>query len=177
MQMTYPIELPSWLIPDQNEPAHTPVSKPSAKELKEEEELTFHIAFPKLMELVSEGYHLSSALREYHVKIKQGRFLAWVKRDPKRAAIYKESKELRSEFWADQLLRRASGEDGLNDVNRDKLFCDKLQWVMAADNRREYGNHTTVETHQSININAVLEQANSRVPNLGRIIDHDDLED
>ena len=166
LAMTQPIELPSWL-----NPSTQPLTTTDRREMAEKQ---YEIAFPRLMDMIADGYHLSTALKEYPADIQQSGFRRWIKKDPGREAAYKNAKELRADVWSDLLLRRASGEDGLNDVARDKLFCDNLRWIMAADNRREYGNHTVVETHQSINLNAVLEMANARLP--GRVIDHEDIE-
>ena len=173
LAMTNSIEIPNWL--SSPTPSTQPMTTADRREMTEKQ---FEIAFPRMMDLIAEGYHLSEALKEYHVEIKNGPFLNWIYKDPGREAAYKHAKKIRSEFWVGQLLRRASGDDGLNDVARDKLFTDKLQWVIENDNRREYGKHTVVETHQSINLNAVLEMANARLPVINRVIDHDeDLED
>jgi len=166
LAMTNSIEIPDWL-----NPSIQPLTTTDRREMAEKQ---YEIAFPRLMDMIADGYHLSTALKEYPADIQQSGFRRWIKKDPGREAAYKNAKELRADVWSDLLLRRASGEDGLNDVARDKLFCDNLRWIMAADNRREYGNHTVVETHQSINLNAVLEMANARLP--GRVIDHEDIE-
>ena len=173
LAMTNSIELPNWLSPS-TDPDIKPLTSADRREALEKQ---YEIAFPTLMDKVSNGYHLSEALKEYHVEIEDGPFLRWIYKDAMRLSEYKEAKKIRSEFWVGQLLRRASGDDGLNDVARDKLFTDKLQWVIENDNRREYGKHTTVEVNQNISINAALEMANSRLPPPNRIIDHEDIED
>lgn len=151
--------LPDWLTAG-DPPAPTPLSSPQGKALVITQ---FEVAFPRIMEMVSSGYTFAQAVREYPIDIDQGAFLRWINKDPMRKETYREAKEIRTEAWAGKIIEYAEAADSAEDVQRSKLKVDTLKWLMAADNRRTYGDVKQVELGGSISITAALAAAQQRV--------------
>lgn len=150
--------LPDWLSLPDPEP-----SKQSAPQ-KALMFVEFEIAFPKVLEQMSAGCTLVSAIRNTGIPVDKGAFTRWINKDPQRKALFREAKEIRTESWADEVLKHAIGEeDGAqNDVARSKLIIDSYKWLMGADNKRTYGESKTIEMNTTISITAALEQASQR---------------
>jgi hypothetical protein len=149
--------LPDWLTAGEP-PAPTPSKPVKALVLQQ-----FEAVFPRTLELISSGYTLTAAVQELPIDIDCGAFLRWIKRDHMRAEAYKEAKEIRTEAWAGKLVEYAEAADSAEDVQRSKLKVDTLKWLMAADNRRTYGDVKQIELGGSISITAALAAANQRV--------------
>lgn len=149
--------LPDWLTA--GEPPAPTTSKPVKALVLQQ----FEAVFPRTLELISSGYTLTAAVQELPIDIDCGAFLRWIKRDHMRAEAYKEAKEIRTEAWAGKLVEYAEAADTAEDVQRSKLKVDTLKWLMAADNRRTYGDVKQVELGGSISITAALAAANQRV--------------
>lgn len=148
--------LPDWLVvPD---PAPAKLSK-DAKKLHV---ARFEAVFPRVMNMIAEGCDMTSAISQLPVDVDVGAFRRWLKKDPARSEELKEAEELRSEVWADKLLKHAIGEYGLEDVNRSRLIVDTYKWRITADYRRKFGDQKTVEFAGSVSILDALEQANRR---------------
>lgn len=157
------VKMPNWLsVPD---PAPPKRSAP-ARQLA----LTqFEAVFPRVMDMVASGYDLTKALDDLQLTLDYGAFNRWVKKDPMRHEQLKDAQELRSEVWADKMMRHAMGDYEMEDVNRSKLVVDTYKWRIAADNRRKYGATTQVEFGGSISVITALEDAQRRV--LANVID------
>ena len=154
---TIQFELPPWLtVPD---PAPPSVSN----ERKQLSIAEFDVVFPRILELLASGYTLTKAVEELPIALDTGAFLRWIKKDHDRAELYKEAKEIRTEAWAGKLVEYAEAADTLEDVQRSKLKVDTLKWLMAADNRKTYGEVKQVELGGSISITAALNAAQQRV--------------
>jgi hypothetical protein len=128
----------------------------------------FEMVFPRVLEMIYEGYVLKKALGELPIEINAGAFMRWLKKDPQRYELYKEAKEVRTEVWTGEILKHAlgetdSGDASLDDTSRSKLIVDTYKWLMGADNRKVYGDTKTVELNTNISITAALEQARGRV--------------
>lgn len=149
--------LPDWLTA--GEPPAPTTSKPVKALVLQQ----FEAVFPRTLELISSGYTLTAAVQELPIDIDTGAFLRWIKRDHMRAEAYKEAKEIRTEAWAGKLVEYAEAADTAEDVQRSKLKVDTLKWLMAADNRRTYGDIKQVELGGSISITAALAAAQQRV--------------
>jgi hypothetical protein len=149
--------LPDWLTA--GEPNAPALSKP-AKALVLQQ---FEAVLPRTLELISSGYTLTAAVQELPIDIDTGAFLRWIKKDPMRSEAYKEAKEIRTEAWAGKLVEYAEAADSAEDVQRSKLKVDTLKWLMAADNRRTYGETKQIELGGTISITAALAAANQRV--------------
>jgi hypothetical protein len=121
------------------------------------------MVFPRVMELIASGYTLTSAVREVPYGIDLGAFTRWIKKDPMRQEMYKESKEIRTEAWAGKVIEHATAEDSLEDVSRSTLIVNTYKWLMGADNRKTYGDVKSVEIGGQISITAALAQAQQRV--------------
>lgn len=149
--------LPSWL----SNPDPAPLT--TSKERKALLFVQFETAFPRVLEMMSSGYTFTSAVRELPLELDHGAFLRWIKKEPGRAEMYKEAKEIRTEAWAGKLIEYAEGVDSAEDVQRSKLKVDTLKWLMAADNRKTYGDTKSIELGGTISITAALAAANSRL--------------
>lgn len=149
--------LPDWLTA--GEPPAPTTSKPVKALVLQQ----FEAVFPRTLELISSGYTLTAAVQELPIDIDTGAFLRWIKRDHMRAEAYKEAKEIRTEAWAGKLVEYAEAADTAEDVQRSKLKVDTLKWLMAADNRRTYGDVKQVELGGQISITAALAAASQRV--------------
>ena len=174
--------LPDWLsvTPRLEEPARVPVGKLS----KEKRELLFaqyEMVMPRILDMLSAGYTLKKAFRELPIEIDHGAFMGWIRRDPKRTEMYRTAKEIRTEAWADEIIRHAegkdeNGEESMVDTARSKLIVDTYWKLMGADNRKQYGDTKTIEMNTSISISAALAQAQGRVIE-AQVIDEDDVID
>ena len=149
--------LPDWLTA--GEPPAPATSKPVKALVLQQ----FEAVFPRTLELISSGYTLTNAIAELPIDIDPGAFLRWIKRDHQRHEAYKEAKEIRTEAWAGKLVESAEAADTAEDVQRSKLKVDTLKWLMAADNRRTYGEVKQVELGGQISITAALAAAQQRV--------------
>ena len=154
--------LPEWLTGTDIDisPIPKPIVTPERKALMFQQ---FDMVFPRMLELMASGYTLTKALLELPIEIDSGAFLRWIKKDPGRSESYRDAKEIRTEFWAGKLVDYAEGENSAEDVQRSKLKVDTLKWLMAADNRRTYGEVKQVDIGGSISITAALAQAQARV--------------
>jgi hypothetical protein len=132
----------------------------------------FESMFIRVLEEMSSGRTLNQILTSDFRGFKSGAFLRWVKRDPERHSLYKEAKELRTEHWAGEIIEIADAEDAVEDVNRSRVRIDSRKWLMAADNRKVYGETKTIDVGGSINIlQAQMDAANMRVIELADVTD------
>lgn len=163
--------LPDWLSTNPKE-LPTPVTQEGKALLFRQ----FEIAFPRLMEMVCEGYTIGKAIAALPEPIDHGAFMRWLKKKPDLYEIFKEAKEVRTEEWADRIIRHAEGSDEgfLNDTPRSKLIVDTYWKLMAADNRKQYGDTKSIEINQSISITSALEQAEARTK--AAILNNDDVD-
>ena len=161
MQMTQPIELPSWLNP--------------STQVKELRETQFSVFFETVLDKLSRGINLKEILRDDQRDFDYPQLLRWIHKDPMRKSRYYEAQEIGSEMIAAEILEIADGQDGLEDVQRSKLRIDSRQFLIKTWNRKRYGDIKTLEVNQNISITAALEQANQRLIT-GRIIDAEDIE-
>ena len=146
--------LPNWLTA-----GNPPALKPS-KEGKELAFVQFNIVLPRILELVCSGATLSVAIRELPVKIDQGAFMRWLKRDTTNYQLYREAKEVRAEVWSGKAIQHAEGvdEDGnttLEDVSRSRLIVDTYKWLMGADSRKVYGDTKSIEVNSTGNSSTI----------------------
>lgn len=151
------VTLPDWLTAGDPAPI-----KPS-REAKALVFQQFETVFPRVIDLIASGYTLTSAVKEVPYGIDLGAFTRWVKKDPTRNEMYKEAKEIRTEAWAGKVIEHATAEDSFEDVARSKLIVDAYKWLMAADNRKTYGQSTQIELGGQISILGALAAANQRV--------------
>lgn len=180
--------LPDWLIiknPSPPKPAEAPglpdwltVPEPRApKKSQQAKDLQFtqyDVIFPRVLELIYEGYTLAKALRELPYEINAGAFTRWVNANPKYKELYREAKEIRTEAWAGKIIQHAEGvdDDGngtMEEVQRSKLIVDSLKWLMAADHRKQYGDTKTIDVSMGISITDAIAQARTRIA--GPVID------
>ena len=124
--------------------------------------------FESFIEQVYRGRSLRSLVEDDHRLISYEDFLRWIKRDPQRNERFKEAQEMRTEFIASEILEIADGVGSIdpssNDtVNRDKLRIDTRKWLMAAHNRKRYGETKQIELGGTISITDALSAARARV--------------
>lgn len=159
---TEPPPLPEWLRSDDPSPV-----KPG-KAMKSVLLAQFEMVFPRVLEKMYSGFTLTKALDELPIEIDSGAFLRWLKKNPTNFELYKEAKEIRTEAWAGKIIDHASGENQVGDdcpelIQRSKLIVDTYKWLMAADNRRTYGDTKQIEVNSTISITAALSQAQNRI--------------
>jgi hypothetical protein len=169
MQMTYPIELPSWMLApgDQN--------KSNYQLRKELREKRFEIFFETVLQKLEQGIALTEILKDDQRDFDYAGLLRWIHKDPQRKARYYEAQELGTEMIIAECIEIADGKDGMEDVQRSKLRIDTRLFQAKSWNRKRYGDVKTLEVNQNISITAALEQAQARLP-AGRMIDHEDVE-
>lgn len=186
--------MPDWLAQppqDKNLPAWlsgAPVVRtrrrdalPENKEAKALLFQQFENVFPRLLEMVCEGYTLDNAIKELpglYPPIDAGALMRWLRKKPDLYELYKEAKEVRTEAWAGRLIAHAEGtEEGtMNDTARSRLIVDTYKWLMQADNRKQYGDTKTIDMNvTSISITGALEQAKGRVIEAQLVDDEIDL--
>jgi len=151
------LALPNWLtVPD-------PVPPKPSREVKALALVQFESAFPQILERMYSGSTLQSAINDDFRELDSGAFLRWIKKDPERHTLYKEAKEIRTEAWAGKIIQHAVASDSAEDVQRSKLIVDTYKWLMAADNRKTYGDTKQIDFGGTISITAALQQARGRV--------------
>jgi hypothetical protein len=169
------LPLPDWLTERQPNSPTKPDSPLASSEQKALLFTQYELFFPRILESLYEGATLKNAIRALPVEVAPGAFMAWLKKDARRAELYKEAKELRTEAWEGKILEHATGmdEDGdvlPEDIARSRLIVDTYKWLMGADNRKQYGDTKTIEMSTTISITTALAQAH------GRIIDVEAME-
>ena len=136
--------------------------------MRELEQTQFEIAFDHIIERLSEGVFLASAVREYPVPLDYGRLLAWIHKDPERKARYHEAQEIGNEFIVARMMDPEANQSIIpEDVNLARLNFDKTKWYSAIVNKRRYAQSQQIEINQSISITAALAAAS------GRLIEHE----
>jgi hypothetical protein len=126
----------------------------------------YEAVFPRVLDKIYSGSTLQAALKDDFRDIDAGAFMRWIKKDPDRHGLYKEAKEIRTEAWAGRLIDHAVGADLAEDVQRSKVAVDAYKWLMAADNRRVYGETKQIDFGGTISINSVLAAARERIVNV-----------
>lgn len=126
----------------------------------------YEAVFPRVLEKMYNGSTLQAALKDDFRDIDAGGFMRWIKKDPDRYGLYKEAKEIRTEAWAGKLIDHAVGADMIEDVQRSRLAVDTYKWLMAADNRRVYGETKQIDFGGTISINSALAAARERISNV-----------
>lgn len=153
-------DLPDWLA--------APIA-PTPRQSGEKRALLFEqyeAVFPRILEKMYSGSTMQAAIRDDFRDIDAGSLMRWIKKDPERANLYKEAKEIRTEAWAGKLIDHAIGADVTEDVQRSKLVVDTYKWLMAADNRRAYGETKQIDFGGTISINSALAAAKERIVNI-----------
>lgn len=155
-------QLPNWLsCPDPK----LPRPSKSARELLH---LEYEQIFERVVEDIYRGRSLQSLIEDDHRVVSYEDFLRWIKRDSERHERFKEAQEMRTEFMAGEILEIADGVEAVdpqsNDtVNRDKLRIDTRKWLMGAHNKKRYGETKQIELGGTLQLGAILEQAQARV--------------
>lgn len=173
--------LPDWLSAHSN-PKREPPSRLTPRGASSEGKALlfaqFEMVLPRILEQVCEGYTLANAIEELPIPMDAGAFMRWLKKQPQLYEMYKEAKEIRTETWAGRIIDHAEGQkDGfINDVARSKVIVDVYWKLMAADNRKQYGDTKTIEMNTSISITAALAQAQGRVIDAAMVEDDDSFE-
>jgi hypothetical protein len=140
----------------------------------------YEMALGRILELIASGYTLKKAFKTLPIVIDSTGFAQWLRKNPKYYEMYKSAKEIRTEAWADEIIRHAEGKDengdeSMADTARSRLIVDTYWKLMGANNRKEYGDTKTIEMNTTISISAALAQAQSRVIE-AQVIDDDVIE-
>jgi hypothetical protein len=140
-------------------------------------EFEFDRKFETILDHIARGEHITHIFEQIYTdsRIEPRQFYAWVKRDTDRFAAYEDACKLRTEAWADFMIDESYGRNTDNgiprDIQRSQLITSNLKWLMAAGNRKKYGDKTSVEVGGSISILSALEAANNRVIELNDVTD------
>jgi hypothetical protein len=163
------LPLPTWLsAPDPDDAGPSRLTKQLLKSQYE------HI-FMRVLTEMARGHSLVSILKSDDRDIDYNDFYRWLKRDPERMALFQEAQELRTEFFAGEIIEIADG-DSLEDVHRSRLRIETRRWLMGMHNKKRYGETKTIEMNTNISITDALAQAQQRVINMEveEIVDADE---
>ena len=180
-----PLDLPDWLDPSSSfvntidhsdeaiETIETIETTPDApairaprRAVKELSLAEYDLVFPRVLEMLYEGYTLTNALKEFPYAINRGGFMRWVKSDPQRRLLLDEAYMIRTEAWADEAIKHARGDETADDVSRSKLVVDTYMRLMGAHNRKVYGDTKQIEVGGQISVLNALQAANQRLQNV-----------
>lgn len=161
-----PSLLPPWLaesVIDVIEPRLEQVQKGNPAYQRSILDLQFTAAFEPIMEAVSGGKSLHTAIREYPIALDLGRFNSWVQRDPEREQRYKEALRLQAGVLVSEAIDiadgvNADGSPSMNDVARDRIRIETRFKAAAAHDRKTYGESKQIEVNSSINLLAIIEE-------------------
>ena len=161
-------------------PAIQPIQPITNKQLAEFE---FARKFDTILDHIARGEHITHIFEKIYTdeRIEPRQFYAWVKRDTDRFAAYEDACKLRTEAWADFMIDESYGRNTDNgiprDIQRSQLITNNLKWLMAAGNRKKYGDKTSVEVEGSISLVPILEKAKQRLTMLRQENIDDDVTD
>lgn len=117
------------------------------------------------MRVISEmakGKSLAQILDTEGREIDYNDFYRWLKKDPQRMELFKEAQELRTEFYAGEIIQIADGDE-IEDVHRSRLRIETRRWLMGMHNKKRYGEIKTIEMNTTISITDALAQAQQRL--------------
>lgn len=139
--------LPSWLdetpITSEETPDITNVKLvrfPRTKDQLTLQELVFDNLFERLLDDTVRGLSIDEVVDADPRGVELAPFLRWIRKDKERVARLKEAKSLRSEVMMSKVVKIASGENSINDHNRDRLYVDAMFKLASHDNPEDYGN-------------------------------------
>lgn len=158
-----PSDAPDWLSITPEPNPFASLSPAPARTHRELLLVQFEHAFDSILEKVAGGATLENALRDHPVQFHAGQYMRWITSDPERLRTYNEAKELQTEVWAGQIIDIADGLGSIEDVTRSKLRIDSRFRLMAANNRKVYGDVKTIDVGVQISITQALRQARHRV--------------
>ncbi len=169
--------LPDWLAPA------LPHREHRGKAVRELEKTQFALAFDLVIEEMTKGRFLSSAVRVYPIDIDYGRFLAWIKRDKDRWGKYCEAQQCGGEMIMAQLMDPEIEDARVipDDPQMATVRFNKTKWYLGVIDRRRFGPSTQVsgDPDQPIEHRVVHSIARSPLDDLPaeRVIEHSPIED
>jgi hypothetical protein len=162
-------------------PAPTPTIQPITN--KQLAEFEFARKFDTILDHIARGEHITHIFEKIYTndKVEPRHFHRWITKDPERNAQYEDACKLRTEAWADFMIDESYGRNTDNgiprDIQRSQLITNNLKWLMAAGNRKKYGDKTSVEVEGSISLVPILEKAKQRLTMLRQENIDDDVTD
>jgi hypothetical protein len=162
MSDTHNQGLPDWLTAL---PTVDPLPKyPRTPEHIELELMVFESIFETVLERMVEGDAPKPIVDADPRGISFGRFMRWVKKDPKRWERYEEAQEIGTETVVEEMCAIADAADSLEDIQRSKLRVDTRKWIVQARNRKRYGDKQQLDvTSTTISISATLQRREERL--------------
>ena len=147
--------LPTWLVPD----------RATTLALKRENEMVVYPAlFERVIDAMCSGATFKQAVRDDpRGDVDFGRFKRWVHSDETRQAEYDRACQIRSYEWADRVVEHATAADLLEDVNRSQTAVGAYKWLIAADNRRRYGETKQIEQNITVDLRQAMGQGERRL--------------
>jgi hypothetical protein len=157
-----PPELPEWLI-------GTPVKEEKlipTEEARKLLEVQYSNMFNSLIDRVTMGESLKSALNEDTRKFDYALFLRWIFKNEKRRNLYYEAQAVGAEVKFSEILDLAEAKDSFEDIQRSSLRINTTKYHISVANRKRFGEVKQVEHSGTISIKDAMEQANTRVIDL-----------
>lgn len=136
----------------------------------------YETIFPRILEMVCDGYDVKKALKELPIPVDTGAFMSWIRKDAERHEMLKLAKEVRTEVWIGEMVAHATGEK-LAELDRSKVVIELYKWLISRENKKEYGDNKTVDINSNVSITVALQQANERVIEAQLVDDTDLLDD
>lgn len=153
-----PPALPSWLT-------FTPEEKPKArrsKEVRELWEMQYPAMFEHYLSRIEQGHPLMRIMKEDLRGEEYAFFNRWIHSNPERKRRLYEAQQMATEVIAGEVIEIADAEDSLEDVSRSALRIRARQFVMAAWNRRRYGESKSIEIG-TVSVSQALDEARGRL--------------
>lgn len=175
--MTEPLTTNSNVIPEWLAPGLITLPSISAsKNTLELRNALFSNIFEHILDDITKGFSITSALSKDNRDIDPAEFLKWINKDHYRKSRYYEAQELGSEIIASELISIADGEDSLEDVQRSTLRVNTRKYLMGVYNRKRFGEVKQIEHSGAISITKALEDAQNRVHSVIEA-EYEDIED
>jgi len=150
--------LPNWLsVPDPEPPA-------LPKESVELRNHQFEVVFPRILEMVCEGYTFTNALRELPYDLPRGVFRQWISKNPQRkSALDEAERTLGACIFDDYVDLTQRLGDELMDVEVYKAKASGFKHILSIYDKKRFSETKQIEFGGSISITEALAQAKARV--------------
>ena len=164
--------LPQWLAPqaqpDQlDQPYYHPESVKRQAQLRvlrtQLEHAEFETLFDRAIEHIADAKPLTTLLENDPRKPHLGRFVAWVMRDEKRKAMYREAQQISAEVMSHEIVPIADADNSAEDVARSAIRISARHKQMAVNDRERFGDVKKVDQTITIDLGGAMERAQERL--------------
>lgn len=112
-----------------------------------------------VIDLIMQGYTLRKIFRDSSLSM--GKFYEILNSNPELMQRYEQAQQIRAEVFADEIIEIA--DDTTNDAAHNKNRMAARTWYASKLKPKTYGDKTTLEINQTIDIRGALTDARSRV--------------